>query len=237
MRLVKWCDPKFNIRDGWPTIRIGSLNYYRLMEAGNPAADPDEGTHTVTHGNLTESCLDSSAKEALEPYYGKLFLDAFQRNTNLIVSDNKFRTVFKNHYIWCSSMDSGKFSGHRNCNNYQINDVHAFFEEMALVLAQNIRISDIVEKPVNPPSQICKIGVKIMYVKSREEIISWNGSQNYCPTIPKKLWPYAVKSSQYAEEKEFRMIFVLHDGQGTEYEAASDYLDCTVSDRLRQLVS
>ena len=236
MKLVKWCHPQFNIRDGCSKIRIGSFKYYRRMEAENPAADRDEGTHTVTHGNLGGKWLHPSAKEALKPHYGEQTIDLIQ-NQNFIISDNKFRTIYKNHYIWCSSMNEGTFSGHENCNNYQVHDVHAFFEEMALVLSDNIKISDIVEQPLVQPSQIFRIGVKIEYVKSREEVISWNGTTDYCSPLPKKLWPYSIKSSRFEKEEEFRMIFVLHDGMGTEYEAASDYIDCNVSERLRQLVS
>lgn len=233
LKIIKYCKPEHNIRDECRKVQFGSFAYYRELERNQPMADDAEGTHTIHQkGILSGRNLSDTDSEKLKSFLSDDLIQATAMNQNILVADNKFRTVYPNHFIWCASVADPKNEVGDYTSSYLISDVKEFCTEMALILSENITISDFVDRPAKQPPCVSQFLVRVLYHPTREEILG----ETYCEEVPRELQPYAIKSEKYSKENEIRIIFAFNDCKDTCFNIASKIKLCPVTDKLLGLI-
>ena len=149
--LIKYCKKEHNIFEGCDTIQLGTLDYYRRMDASFTIGDPKEATFQLTNaGNPLDLSVDQTERLTNGRWTG-----AGDPNRILFRAEKGSRVIksieFPNCYIFCTC----KF--HENYNkmefaqkfvpsydsSYMITDIPLFSRNLAKALLEQFMIKDL----------------------------------------------------------------------------------------------
>ena len=97
--LRKYCPASFNPKRGFSTIRLGTLESFRTIEAGDEIRDEDEGISSLSIGQLAlDECHPATIRE-LKPFCN--FGSSNWSEVTLV--GGRFTSRMSNPYVWCCS--------------------------------------------------------------------------------------------------------------------------------------
>ena len=218
IRLIKYCKPQHSLFNGCPTVRLGTLEYYRELDPTfQPIADPAEGRETVNVDSLKMETATPEAKAAVRAMLPDM--------PYIHVQDMRLNVTFPNSYIFCCSVLSkcnrqehaARFDREYTAH-YEISDVLEFVQRLVRMLQSTISIyhfSDGVRDKLGQlPIQDWGISVEwhyqaVRYVPKKASQISEGVMKHYVDEIPQQLRSVFVKPQEYKLDHEFRILFLI----------------------------
>jgi len=220
MSLLKYCNEKYNIAKGCPTIQLGTLQYYRELDPSFTIADPNEGKYSFIIEDYDPVKGQETGTSQFVPIHARL--------GNVIMMH-----TFPNCYIFCLSADIGKnylemgktFSPEYN-SYYKITDIDTFSIKLANILVENITLEHLNLGSQNKEQRLTlgdikSISVRILnrfikYWRVKSKIISNSKFQIDTEDLDPISRFLFTKDSKFKEEREFRIAFLFeHPKFGT----------------------
>ena len=218
--LVKFCKPEHNILDRCHTIRLGTFEYYRDMDPSFAIADATEGSELVDIDSLDTSTASRESLAALAGS-GALAAQSFCKIENI-----RLNVIFPNCYIWCCSRlpdpitaEQGPKFDAAYTSFYKISDERRFGEHLGSLLMTNITRTSFAEPALDildrlsiaemGELQLVRFQHDVLYVEQKLSTIDEGNLNAYAREIPPLLRPLFVKPNKYANDREYRFVFLF----------------------------
>lgn len=212
--LIKYCEKKYNIQLGCPTIQIGTLAYYRKMDPAFSIADSTEQSEETYVGNYYSKDADQITKEHLGRYSGD--------GDQLWMLGSTIKTLVPNSLIFCLSKNIGgnhlenaqKFD-QKYDSYYRISNINAFAIRLTNLIIENFKMdwfdeSAQVKNLTVADLRDVRLGFihkPISYVKSKTVIIK-NSRITSNLSIENRYERVAfTKEEKYINDNEYRLLF------------------------------
>jgi hypothetical protein len=221
--LVKFCKPEHNPLTGCNSIRFGTVEYYRKLDASFLIADPDEGVDTHTIDNPGGIPTD---RETIDFLNSTRFL-----TPDTYIQGITLRRTFPNCYVWCCKnvvSEPGKDEGSQfdpaYSSFYKVPNPNTFSQYLAGLLIQSLKRVNFSEegRKILDDLTLSEYNVNlaafhgpVIYVEKKQGSLTFGRFQTYAEKVPPHLRQMFVKSSKYAADSEYRFAFVvLHQQRG-----------------------
>lgn len=219
--LVKFCKPEHNPLNGCPTLRLGTLEFYRSLDPSFMIADDEEGVDKHYVDNFVGYAADKASIDFLKSLgFGSEHQDFYMQNITI-------RRTFPNCFIWsCMYVEdsSSEVKGDRFDKNYtssyKIKNPNEFCEFLSDLLIKQFKVSNFSNTSIdqlqsmslNELSNIkiaCYHG-RVVYVQKKEGRLSFGGLESYANNIPMEFRHFFVKTGKFVEDCEYRFAFVIY---------------------------
>ena len=213
--IVKYCEEKYNICLGCPTIQVGTLNYYRSLDPSFSIADPTEQSERV----LVHSYDSEYDKENIIDSISGIHVE----NTKRVVIENVVgERIFPNSLVFCVSRvtDNNYLENARNVSPdydsyYRISNVLIFAEVLASLIIQNFSLSWFAESVRSQDMtvfdmkriELVSVHKPVEYVKSKDVHIKETrkyGGSKFEDSINRIVF---TKDEKYIKDQEYRFLF------------------------------
>jgi hypothetical protein len=215
--LVKFCKPEHNILDRCYTVRLGTFEYYREMDPSFAIADAAEGRESTNINSMDSAAASPEAVAAVA---------AIAPLPHIQIKDIRFNVTFPNCYIWCCSRLAEPITaayGARFDNAYtscyRIKDAARFGEHLSALLMTNITRTAFADpaRAILDGLSIAEMGEitlsvfhrDVLYVDEKLSAIDEGQHSAYVRGIPPVLRPIFVKPTKYADDREYRFVFLF----------------------------
>ena len=220
--LIKYCEKKYNIQQGCPTIQIGTLAYYRNMDPAFSIADPTEQSEKTYVDYYYSKDADQKTKEHLGTHSGD--------GRQLWMQGCTIETDVPNSLIFCLSKNIGgnllenaqKFD-QKYDSYYRISNTNAFATRLTNLIIENFKMdwfdeSAQVKNLTVADLREVRLGLMhkpISYVKSKT--VSIENSQITSNLSIENMYERVAftKEEKYKNDNEYRLLFTFfHPGIG-----------------------
>ena len=226
MTYIKFCRAIHNIFEGWPTVQVSTLDYYRELEGKSPIGDAGEGRHELSFEQgmtaiITDDLSERTFGGAVRGEGGPL-----QMIANL--PGAKFRVDVSNCYVFCVSSwpdgsqlslsDAGAVSPGYD-SMYEIADPAKFQRLLTNAIADNLTLGHLTPESLAAvrtlPSDERYLLVRgerraVEYVESRATPIrSAADLENGEPYQQALLRALYTKEQRHSGDREFRFTFIV----------------------------
>lgn len=216
-KLIKYCKPEYNPFTGSPTIRLGTLDYYRALDPSFSIADKDEGVETT----LVKNFDNISSTAEMRATMSSLGVQ-HNPNSNIHYVNLRVESIFPNCYIWCCCLEQNPPSTEQGpkidasyTSYYSVPNTIQFLRYMRFSLISNIQLSLFREGFRNfTLADFQQINLHIVhqpirYVGEKFSEIGEVDFKNYAPSIPTPFRSVFVKPEKYRADNEYRFLFIF----------------------------
>ncbi len=236
-KLVKFCKPEHNLLDRSNTIRLGTLEYYRDMDPSFAGiADATEGQDSTLINSIDTSTASPESLAAIGP---------FAQAKHWQIENIRLNIIFPNCYIWCCSRLRGPITPEQGTqydeaytSSYEIKNARQFGEHLALLLMTNITRTAFVDAARGridefSISEMRAISINmfhghVLYVDEKISTIDEGLLSPYVRAIPQPLRPIFVKPTEFAENQEYRFVFLFEHQRYGSFAVRKDPVDLPV---------
>jgi hypothetical protein len=215
--LVKFCKPEHNILDRCHTVRVGTFEYYREMDPTFAIADATEGRESTNISSMDTAVASPEAVAAVA---------AIAPLPHIQIKDIRFNVEFPNCYIWCCTRLAEPITtalGNRFDDGYtsfyKIKDAARFGEHLMSLLMTYITRSAFADpaRAILDGLSIGEMGEitlnvfhrDVLYADEKLSAIDEGQLSAYVRGIPSALRPIFVKPTKYADDREYRFVFLF----------------------------
>lgn len=206
--IYKFCKEEYNISKNCSTIQLGTLQYYRELDPNFSITDALEGIYNAqTNGQPV--IFENNEMSQTGIVKGNDLIGTIE------IAEN-FNIISPNVYLFSATLNPENEFWKEYNSHYTIHNVESFCQLIVNLLSNNFSTNDLEDTnlsliEMNNLRFACTYN-KVEYIKKPIEFTNQNKIE-IVTKINDPIQNIFIKSSNYSEENEFRIIFFLTDGK------------------------